>query len=57
MTEEQWSSLDKILREACDSLKEVGICAHASDENISPDLALLRTLLPSVAQKITVDLT
>jgi hypothetical protein len=53
--DERWLKLDKVLKQAGNGLKEVEIYAHTDKERrIPPDAALVRSLLPSVAQKISV---
>jgi hypothetical protein len=55
MTEEMWLDLDKVLLQARDTLQKVEIYAHMDeDRQIPPALDLLRNLLPSVAQKMSV---
>jgi hypothetical protein len=55
MRDEVWVDLNEVLAQVRDTLKEVEIYAHTDKKKcIPPDLALLRSLLPSVAQKISV---
>lgn len=51
-TTEAWSELNKVLAQARDTLKDVQIFARGDKEQ--PDLALVRSLLPSVAGKLSI---